>query len=693
MPWIKHSIICSGLIVTLAACQAMPAQETAKTKLPVQVYQTPAPSSAGSSEQAAPSTAAAATTRQTALTQYFGATQRPSPPVSRRGAPYDYSKDGVDLNFAGTDVREVVDIILGDLLKRDYSIDPAVQGQVTLRTGRPVTLGSLLPALETTLADVGAALLDRGDRYDVVPRNQLRTGSLPFKAQPKPGSPRPAGYALEIFPLDYSLATEVEQILRPIASDGSIVQVSDRHGHIILAGSSAERENLARLITAFDVDWLENKAFALYRLDHVQPAALIDTLEDVLDLKQTNTQQRLIALPRMKAVLGVAADRRRLRQIDSWVRRLDVPAETGERRLHLYAVQNVDAVQLAATLQKVLGFESEDTTAATPSTETPSQNQTNVRSETRLEAGQTQPASGQSQPRVIANEQSNALMIYATNEEFRKLKDTLELMDVFTQQVMIEAVLAEVTLNDDLNYGLQWSFDNDDVTISLSSADNGAVASQFPGFSVLYSGTSDVRAVLNAIQSVTDLKVLSSPKLLVLNNQTASLQVGDQVPIVTQQSQGVIDDNAPVINTVELRDTGVILEVTPRISESGLVFIEINQEVSDVAETTTSGIDSPTIQQRQLKTTIGIQDGNTIALGGLIRETKTRTNSGIPLLKDIPIAGNLFKSNTQVNRRTELVILLTPRIVRDLSSAQDMTTKLLEDFDGLDAQIIPQPKS
>lgn len=693
MPWTHPIARLSALSLTLAACQAIPLDQQSRTQLPVQVYQAPA-GAVQPLAQAGQTRQASATSQQTT---YFGVANRPSPNVARRGAQYDYSEDGVDLNFVGTDVREVVDIILGDLLKRDYSIDPNVNGQVTLRTGRPVTLGSLLPALETTLADVGAALLDRGDRLDVVPRNQLRTGSLPFKTAPKKGLPRPAGYALEIFPLQYSLATDVEQILRPLASDGSIVQVSDRHGHIILAGSAAERENLARLITAFDVDWLENRAFALYRLDHVQPAALIDQLQDILGLKQNSpsAQQRLIPLPRMKAVLGVASDRRRLRQIDSWVRRLDIPAETGERRLHLYGVKNVDAVQLADTLQEILGFEAEEEAVDAQLPATTEQASTGQRFSNQSAQTQTQrqPGVAQTQPRVIANEQSNALMIYATNEEFRELRETLELMDVFAHQVMIEAVLAEVTLNDDLNYGLQWSFDNDDVTVSFSSADNGSVASQFPGFSVLYSGTSDVSAVLNAIQSVTDVKVLSSPKLLVLNNQTASLQVGDQVPIVTQQSQGVIDDNAPVINTVELRDTGVILEVTPRISDSGLVFIEIKQEVSDVVATTTSGIDSPTIQQRQLETTIGVQDGNTIALGGLIRESKTRSNSGIPILKNIPLAGNLFKSTTQVNRRTELVILLTPRIVRDLSSAQDMTSKLLEDFDGLDPQIIPQPKS
>ncbi len=285
--------------------------------------------------------------------------------------------------------------------------------------------------------------------------------------------------------------------------------------------------------------------------------------------------------------------------------------------------------------------------------------------------------------RIVPNEENNSLLIFATGEEYRFLQEALTSLDVPARQVMIEAVFAEITLNDTLRYGLNWSFDTDEGTIAFSEADSGGIASDFPGFSALYTGSSDARVVLNAIQSFTDVKVLSSPKILVLNNQTATLQIGDQVPIVTQQWQGTVTGDAPLINTVELRDTGVMLDVTPRINESGVVIIDVSQEVSDVVETVSSGIDSPTIQQRQIQTTVVVSEGNTIALGGLIRETASRGNSGVPLLKDIPGLGNLFRSNTRSDRRTELMVLLTPYVMRSAAETRATIRQFLDEFEGL----------
>ncbi|MCH7796797.1 MAG: type II secretion system protein GspD, partial [Proteobacteria bacterium] len=277
--------------------------------------------------------------------------------------------------------------------------------------------------------------------------------------------------------------------------------------------------------------------------------------------------------------------------------------------------------------------------------------------------------------RIIADETNNALVILATAAEYRMIEATLKRLDITPLQVLIEVTIAEVTLDDDLKYGLQWFFEAGDSAITFSTLASGADAFAFPGFSYFFSGK-DARVVLNALTEITDVRVISSPQLMVLDNQSARLQVGDQVPIATQSAVSITDPDAPIVNSIQFRDTGVILEVTPRVSASGLVVLDVFQEISDVVETTTSAINSPTIQQRSIQSTVAVQSGDTIALGGLIRDREEDAVSGIPILSAIPILGNLFKTTQNIVRRTELLVLITPRVVRDRAEALAVTEEL-----------------
>jgi len=212
------------------------------------------------------------------------------------------------------------------------------------------------------------------------------------------------------------------------------------------------------------------------------------------------------------------------------------------------------------------------------------------------------------------------------------------------------------------------------------------VLSTFPGFSALFS-SDNIGVVLNALEEVTDVDVISSPQLLVLDNQTARLQVGDQVPITTQQATSVIDPDAPLVSSVELRDTGVILTVTPRVNASGLVILEIQQEVSDVVASVTETAaeqSTPTINQRQISSTVAVQSGETVALGGLITDDRDRSRSGLPILSRIPIVGALFSTRSRTMRRTELLVLLTPSVIGSQAEARAATDELRRRMRGLD---------
>jgi general secretion pathway protein D len=248
-------------------------------------------------------------------------------------------------------------------------------------------------------------------------------------------------------------------------------------------------------------------------------------------------------------------------------------------------------------------------------------------------------------------------------------------LDTQPLQVLIEATIAEVSLNDQLKYGVEWFFQQNNNSLNLAQAASGIPTAVFPAFSYVYEGA-NAKVVLQALDQITHVNVISSPQLMVLDNRSALLQVGDEVPIITQSAVSVTDPAAPIVNSVQFRDTGVILNVTPRVNSSGDVELDIEQEVSDVVPTTTSTIDSPTIQQRKIKSSVSVHDGETIALGGLIRDRQSRGKSGVPGLSDIPVVGTLFGTKNNTGERTELLVLITPHVVRSPAEADAITDEL-----------------
>ena len=274
--------------------------------------------------------------------------------------------------------------------------------------------------------------------------------------------------------------------------------------------------------------------------------------------------------------------------------------------------------------------------------------------------------------RIIADDSNNALIVLATPVDYRMIEQTLRKLDLVPLQVLIEGTVAEVALRGELRYGLQWFFNSGNSSATLSAVPLATPAQFFPGFSYLFA-TNDVRVVLNALDDISDLNMISSPTLMVLDNQTASLQVGDTVPIFTEQAT---TDAGIIVNSIQQQDTGVTLTVTPRVNAGGLVNLEITLEVSDAVPTVTSGLNSPTIRQRKIQTTVAVQSGETVALGGLIRDDKAKTKSGIPILHELPILGSLFGETVDSKERTELLVVLTPRVIRGMQQARDVTREL-----------------
>jgi general secretion pathway protein D len=286
------------------------------------------------------------------------------------------------------------------------------------------------------------------------------------------------------------------------------------------------------------------------------------------------------------------------------------------------------------------------------------------------------------------------LLISANAKDYELIREVLAGIDVPPLQVLIEVTVAEVTLNDNLNYGVEYFINSGKTSSLLTTASSAAIASATPGFSLSWvTGNFSPRAILNLLSDVTQTKVISTPRLLVLSNETARLQVGDVVPIITQSATNAITSNSTIVNNVTYKETGVVLEVTPRVNTGGYVTMDVNQSVSTVVNTTTSQIDSPTFQQRRLNSTISVKTGQTILLGGLIQQNDNRESQGIPVLNEIPGVGSLFGTHTNGAGRTELIMLLTPHVISNEAESRSLTRQIEEQFQTvLDSSTFAQPR-
>ncbi|HEX5795073.1 MAG TPA: secretin N-terminal domain-containing protein, partial [Geminicoccaceae bacterium] len=482
----------------------------------------------------------------------------------------------------------------------------------------------------------------------------------------------------------------------------------------------------------FDVNWMEGMSFGLFPLEIASAAELATELDQIFGDTAEGPLAgvvRVVPIERLNAVLVVSAQPSYLDQAEIWVRRLDREGEGEEPQIYVYPVQNARATNLAEVLGEIFGARA--TTVGEPSLLAPGLEPTELRSTRGFELGTEQTrdegleeAEEEAEPqrrsrreralagqrglaprgparrstalsplgaptetpetdiRIIADDTTNSLVIQARPREYRRIQQALERLDVLPLQVLIEATIAEVTLSDELRYGVEWFFRSGDFELNLSSARR--PMPQAGVFSALFS-SDDLQIVLNALEEVTDVDVISSPQLLVLDNQTARLQVGDQVPITVQQATPITGDLDSIVSSVELRDTGVILTVTPRVNANGLVILEIQQEVSNVVRSetrTTIEQTTPTINQRQISSTVAVQSGETVALGGLITDNRERGRSGVPILSRIPILGALFSTRSNINNRTELLVMLTPSVISNQAEARAATEELRRRMSG-----------
>ena len=566
----------------------------------------------------------------------------------------------VSLNLVDVSIEEAAAAILGELLRENYVLDPAVQGTVNIRSSQPISRITAIEVFELALKQNNAALVRRGDAFAIVPLS----GELSLGASVSRDVP--IGYSLRVIPLRHIGAQEMATILQPFAG-ANIVGVDAQRNIIVLAGTSADQRAWQQTITSFDVDWLANRSVGIFPIRGRSAQSIVNGLELVVE---TDAEFEPIVvfevIPENNSILAVAKTPSALENVSVWIRRLTQEG-ANDAQVYSYDMKYARAGDIAPTLSQILGVQVE--TAATAN-------------EDVIQASFDDADVDQNATRIVASAATNTLLIHATNDEYQRVLGMLHRLDVPPRQVLVEATIVEVSLNDQLRYGVQYFFENGGDPVSLTQSNTSTnISANVPGFSAVFGGATP-EVIVDALDELTAVNVVSSPNLMILNNQSARLVVGDQVPISVQTAQDATDNPDVFVSTVEFRDTGVIFEVTPRINSSGSVVLDIQQEVSTIGATDGS-TGNPIISQRTISSSVAVDSGQTIALGGLFEQRQTRGSAGLPGLSRTPIIGGLFGRQERTDAQTELLVLITPRIVNNSVDANRITRSLRDRMENI----------
>jgi general secretion pathway protein D len=661
-----------------------------------------------------------------------------NPPVEVAAAPVPTNGggEGYDFNFENTPVTTVAKVILGDILNSGYTIDPRVQGTVTLTSGRPVPKSDVLYVLESALRTSNVALVHERTGYRLVPAPEA-VGSAAVDPERDPA----AGFGITAIPLQYVSVQTVTKLLDSFAAKPGAIRADQARNILLVQGTGAERRAALETVMSFDRDWMRGQSVGIYPIRNTTPEPVMTELEKIVDSGEGGLSQNMVKLQpiaRMNAILVVSKKPEMLRAVATWIHRLD-NSETASTGVKVYRVRYGDARQIARLLNDIFlgggGAGALDTAAnqiapgaglsgmstfdrltgasqastgvggsptppgqaplgsgfansglvgpgGTPSPNTggpirgggePKAAVPGAETNALLPGGGGPGGKEAVLPgvRITADVVNNALLIYSNQENYRIIERAINQLDRPLLQVAIDLTIAEVTLNDQLNYGVQTLLTSANLGLpsgtgqAINTAITQPLAQAFPGANILVGTMANPQVIINALHQYTEVKVLSNPSLVVLDHQTATLQVGDQVPITTGTAT-VLSANNAVVNTINYQNTGIILRVVPRINSNGKVTLDIQQEISNVSPNSQTGSLTPTISQRRVQSSISVVTGQTVLLAGLISETQSRARNGIPFLDQVPVLGDAASTvNSKQIMRTELIIFIRPQVIKD----------------------------
>jgi general secretion pathway protein D len=661
--------------------------------------------------------------------------------------------DGYTLNFDNSPVANVVKVLLGDVLSVNYTLDPRAQGSLTLSSSRPVPKRDLLFVLESALHANNLALIHEAGGYRITP---VAEGGA-FGPTDSGGAASP-GYGTSIVPLQYVSATTLVRLLEGFSTRPGTVRADPSGRLLLVVGSGDERRAAIDTVRQFDVDWLRGQSVGLYPVRNGASAAIVSELEKIMDSGEAGLGHGLVKLQDVtaqNAVLVVTARPNMLAAAARWIERLDSP-NVAQSSVHVYKVRYGDAKDIAqlltamfssgggdadsnqlapgsgakrlSTTDRLTGGGSQNGAAPSASGLGGFNNNNGGGLGNSASSATAQPGGGSPSPfgglqtaalnsafaaagqsggspvlqgaRITADPADNSLLIYANAEAYRTIERAVQQIDRPKAQVAIDVTIAEVTLNDQLNYGVQFYLANHANLGSVGLTNTGqalASSDSTSGFNIIVGHSATPHLILSALHQLTDVKILSNPSLVVVDNQEATLEVGDQVPVPTG-SATVLSANNAVVNTIDYKNTGILLDVIPRVSPDNTIQLDISQEISNVVDSansssaSTSGtLTAPTISDRKVKSEITVASGQMVLLAGLVAETQTKSRDGVPALDQIPLVGGAFGNSGKTRNRTELIILIKPQIIQNSVDASRVAEQLRAKMRGgrIDAVNIP----
>lgn len=625
--------------------------------------------------------------------------------AATRPLPVPPTDGEVNFNFQDQPIQAVVQAIIGEVYGENYLIAPGVGGNVTYVTQKPIRAEQAMAVLEYLLALNNASIVFKEGRYEILPV----AGAVPGNLSPRMG-PIPAGrgYQVQIVPLTYIAPSEMQRLLAPFARANAVVSADNSRGILVLAGTREELQNYLRTIEIFDVDWLKGMSIAFYPLENAEVSEIMPELEKLFmdpNGSPLAGMFRFLPVERLGGLFVITQNPDYLEEARRWLRRLDRNnASVAGTQLFVYDVKNIKAVDLADYLGAI--FTGGGTPAGPSERRAPRANvapgleaaeigsagtatapQTRRRQQAAGEGGGIA-VSGSDEISFTAVEENNQLLVRATTGQYQAVLAAIRKLDIEPLQVHVEMQIIEVSLTGDLQYGVQWFLEGllgGNTNLQPGNRQQWAIGSggvNFDGEPFFYRFlNNELNVAVRALQSRSEVRILSAPSLTVLNNQEAKINVGDQIPVVTAFiNSGVIGGSTGFnTNTVQFRDTGVILSVKPRVNPGGLVYLELSQEVSKPGERDeVSG--NVAINRRTVDTQVAVQGGESVLIGGLIDEENTGGRRGIPGLSNIPVLGKLFGSTSNREVRRELIVLIRPTVLRDVRDARGITEEYQRNF-------------
>ncbi len=664
-------------------------------------------------EAAAPTPAVAPARRQIITgNQRFVQPQAPGRVAEGGGA------GDIMFNFTNQPIEAVINTVMGDLLHANYSIRQDVKGSVSFSTSKPVNKQQALSILETLLSWTDNAMIRQGDRYVILPAAQAVAGKL---VPEMPVSQPSSGLSARLYPLKYISATEMQKLLKPFARDNAFLLVDPSRNVLSLSGTPEELANYQDTIDTFDVDWLKGMSIGVYGLQHASVRELMPQLQKLFGPDSglpLSSMVKFMPNERTNSIVAISSQPAYLQEVGDWIKTID-EGGGNEPQMYVYDVRNMKATDLAKYLRQIYGTAAIKDDAAAKvapglktttlsslngtgsstssstlgglSTQSATTQRTSDQEDDSTDTDTSDDSAASSQGtqktleesvRITANKSTNQLLVRTRPAQWKEIESAIRRLDNRPLQVQIETRILEVKLTGELDLGVQWYLgklagNSSSTTVANTSGSQGALGSGGAGLgstdTAFYSFvSSNFQVALHALETSGRTQVLSAPSLVVMNNQQAQIQVGDNIPI----SQTTVNTSTSdtTLSSVEYVQTGVILDVTPRINPGGLVYLDVQQQVSDAdTSSVTTTQTNPSISTRSVSTQVAVQSGQTVLLGGLIKQDNAETTSSVPGLGKIPGLRWLFGSTSKSKDRTELIVLITPRVVASANDARQAT--------------------